>query len=48
MFAIGCALARREPVRMSEWTVISLLVLCEIIWGICLGVWLAQSAVAAR
>jgi SPX domain protein involved in polyphosphate accumulation len=46
MFAIGCALARREPVSMSEWTVISLLVLCEIVWGICLGVWLAQSAVA--
>jgi SPX domain protein involved in polyphosphate accumulation len=46
MFAIGCALARREPVSMSEWTVVSLLVVCEVVWCICLGVWLAQSAAA--
>ena len=46
MFAIGCALARRAPVSMSEWTIISLLVVCEMVWAVCLGVWLAQSATA--
>lgn len=46
MFAIGCALARREPVSMSEWTVVSLLVVCEIVWCVCLGVWMAQSVAA--
>jgi hypothetical protein len=44
-FAIGCALARREPVSFSEWTIVSLLVVCELAWGFCLGVWLAELAV---
>ena len=47
IFAIGCALARREPVSMSEWTVVSLLVVCEAVWCFCLGIWVAQSATAA-
>lgn len=47
MFAFGCALARREPVSMSEWTIVSLLIVCEVVWCVCLGVWLAQSAAAA-
>jgi SPX domain protein involved in polyphosphate accumulation len=46
MFAIGCALARREPVSMSEWTVVSLLAVCDVVWCVCLGVWIAQSAAA--
>jgi hypothetical protein len=46
IFAIGCALARREPVGMSEWTVVSLLVVCEAVWCFCLGIWVAQSATA--
>ena len=47
IFAIGCALARREPVSMSEWTVVSLLIVCEAVWCFCLGIWVAQSATAA-
>jgi hypothetical protein len=45
MFAIGCAFARQEHVSFSEWTIVSLLVVCELVWGICLGVWVAESAV---
>lgn len=47
MFAIGCVSATREPVSISEWTVVSLLIVCELVWCVCLGVWLAQSAAAA-
>lgn len=45
MFAVGCTLARRgDAVGMSEWTIISLLITCEVVWGICLGVWVAESS----
>ena len=37
MFAVGCTLARRISVSTSEWTVVSLLVVCEVAWGVCLG-----------